>query len=297
MSDYYLHVDIVVPEAAAADYESKLKHFLSGPDGFRPFLRFSAKANYELKFALKSSTFPYSGYGRFRPADDVASPNAPNSFRDDRIKPGGNAIRYVHLWDVPDIGDLDLATFMQKVADDPEYMAINSLIVREIQTFVRRVRIQSQPEPPSAPNLVRLVRRFPSQNIGPYIFKSGMLTPLLTKAGWQFLGQYQNVTGVLNVITEFWATTTATDQKTMLATFEELPKNLVGFSKLVTESLQLSEGEVRESFQLAPYSPGAAELGADDDAGNAPPSLTEKTGTRLKAAGSDTDIAVDRGAA
>ena len=116
--------------------------------------------------------------------------------------------RYVHMWKTPNLTNLDLARIMRLSGDDKAYMELDGLVLDEIQDFVVRVGFDEgrgllAPEPDSA-FIVRAKRRFMSADLGRYLFKIGMLFPALKARDIQSFGLYQNATGPLNTVSEFW---------------------------------------------------------------------------------------------
>src|SRR5688500_3366666 len=64
-TDYYLHVDIIVPENEHEKFEERAKKFLTTAlQPFQPFLRYSKRANYALKLALRSDPFEFRSSGQ-----------------------------------------------------------------------------------------------------------------------------------------------------------------------------------------------------------------------------------------
>jgi len=78
------------------------------------------------------------------------------------------------------------------------------------------------------------------------------LFPLLEENGWVTLGHYQNVTGPLNTVTEFWQTKDGVpDPASMHEVFLKLDPRLQ--AKLTSDFWTLPVAEVRESLVPAPY--------------------------------------------
>jgi hypothetical protein len=256
LSGYYMHVELLVLASDAEKFEDKLAVFMDGRT--RPFQRLDVHADYELVLALKTvESFPFaaSGHGRFgsdeRRRLASASGAAESSCRDSRL--GEPVFRYVHLWTVPDRDDLDLANVMIRSADDTPYMELDALVASESQEFVRRVQRPSAPVSAIGQKWVRIVRRFQSKNLGAYLFRSGVLLPVMQQAGWHSHGQYQNVTGPLNTVTEFW--TSEDPRANALQMYQqhagpndELRRRLV---EDVSEKLPVSD--LRETFVVPGY--------------------------------------------
>lgn len=252
-TDYFLHVNITVPEDKHLEYERLVTEFVAEP---APFKRFSKKANYSLDLALRSKD-PFQFQDS--PQAWALSSRADFSkraagYHDSMLERQPMVHQYVHVWSVPDIDDLDLARLMMKVADYKPYMDINSLILREEQVFVRKVKLPGALDDRGyGKNFVRLTRRFESKGIGPYLFKAGALVPELKRNGWYPLGQYQNVTGALNVVTEFWETDEPTSLESMMKAFTGYAPRLREL--LVDQMLELIRSERREALTIASYAP------------------------------------------
>lgn len=210
MTNYRLLVDMYVPPDNVHKFEGLMEDFLKR-GGFRFF---SPDFDNELVFALKSLTLASppdrkkmestppgkSPAGRF-----LAATKEP--YRDPQ--PGSDAPmqHYVHLWTVPDLGDLDLATRMQFCSEDKVYMHLDELVAQETQDLVRRVCWLEQPSTPDVGMyFVRATRRLEYSKLGSYLLQLRALTPSLKAQGWDQLGQFQAVTGTLNTVTEFWQT-------------------------------------------------------------------------------------------
>jgi hypothetical protein len=267
MTDYRLLVDMLVPEDNTVDFEKGMLSFL-GKGAFR-FL--SDKFDNELVFALKSvsllseeaastySSVENEPHALASNAPFLLAPSAPYWYRK-RERRGSKLRHYVHLWTIPDLDDLDLATRMQFCSENKEYMAIDELVAMETQNFVRRVCWQEQP---CAPNLdpamrfIRAVRRLDYSHLGPYLMQLRCLVPALTQAGWQQLGQFQDVTGMLNKVTEFWQTENADHSKGVPAGdyLTRLdPRSLrEGLRERAAKVTDYPVSAEFESFALAPY--------------------------------------------
>ena len=257
LTEYYLHVDITVPEAKRKEFEDLSAIFLKPQF---PFEKFSPKANYALEVALCSEPFAHSPGLTKVAGNDGEFRNTENAQRDvfwDKKEP--LVVRkYVHLWSVPDIEDLDLARRMRAVADDPLYMSINSLVFREVQTFVRRVRLSAPLDTETGEKFIRVTRRFLSKDIATYLFNAGVLEPTLNKAGWRLQGQYQNVTGALNLVTEFWIIPNGAGSSLseMLQPFQPFREsNPVQYEQFVSGTFALVQAESRELLRPTSYSP------------------------------------------
>lgn len=241
MKEYYLHVDLIVPASNEKEFEETVSEFLRR-DGFR---RLNPEFDNELVLALKTpKPFVSSGYERFQSADSYQ--------RDSRHEKKQQVFRYVNLWSVPDLNDLDLAQMMSRAADDELYTRLNSLVARELQNYVIRVQWLSGRPAVATNRVIRVTRQFTTENLGIYLFKIGALFPLLEENGWVTLGHYQNVTGPLNTVTEFWQTKDGVpDPASMNEVFLKLDPRLQ--AKLTSDFWTLPVAEVRESLVPAPY--------------------------------------------
>jgi len=210
MIDHYLQVELIVPQDRADAFERASDAFLvsGGFSGVTP--------NPEYRFELGLRTvepFVYRPYGRFsRALSDVAfnAENQPNVFRDGRLIETELVHRYIHLWSVPNLIGLDLDAIMRACVDNNLYLDIDDQVVREVQNFVRLVHQPGFPAPidpdPVNTQFVRVVRRLKGVDMAKYLFRWGAQLPVWAAQGWHALGQFQNITGLLNVVTEFWQT-------------------------------------------------------------------------------------------
>jgi hypothetical protein len=261
LKENYLHVDLIVPEAQAEEFERKVAEFLNrGADkGKGAFKYYDDKFDYLLVLALKTpEPFIYDGHERKNAAKHV-------EIRDHRIRSAGQRDhmrmhRYVHLWHVPDVEALDFAKVMRHSADDPLYTDIDKRVTREIQNFVTRVRwLRQSADGANGKSYVRVTRQFTSADLGTYLFKVGALFPSLEINGWHPLGHFQNITGPLNTVTEFWQTENGDERlASMDSAFTKLSPVLR--ERLVSAFNDLPRSEVREALTAAPY---WAPLGAD----------------------------------
>ncbi len=258
LTGYFMHVELLVAAADAPAFEARLAAFLNGSR--RPFARLDSAADYELVLALKTTepfAFTASGHGRFTSSEREAAsadadPPGASRCRDARL--GVPMYRYVHLWTVPDQADLDLANIMIRSADDTPYMQVDALVSSESQEFVRLVQRPGYSLlPTNTGKCVRIIRCFPSKHLGAYIFRSGILLPVLTQQGWVPCGQFQNVTGKLNTVTEFWQTeNSALDAKSM---YDALSAPDDELRRRVVDDVQhrLPFSELRETFEIPDY--------------------------------------------
>jgi hypothetical protein len=205
--DYVLQVDLVVPKEDAHDFEAQVGEFLARGSFGR--IEGKPEATSRLLLALKrDSDFRYNPDGVY----DDCSWQYP---RVRKPRPAQEACHYVHLWHVDKPEELDLAARMIACADDTAYAKIDSLVLCEIQDFVRQVRWNMTPYSPAGVNkqtrFVRTVRRFPSCDLGVYLFRKRGIFRALQDKGWRLVGQFQSVTGTLNTVHECWQ---APDQHT-----------------------------------------------------------------------------------
>jgi hypothetical protein len=198
--DYVLQVDLVVAKEDAHKFEVKVDEFLA-TGGFGR-IEGDPHATSRLLLALKrDSAFPYNPDGIY----DDCSWQYPKVRKP---RPAQKACHYVHLWHVDNAEELDLAARMKACADDTAYAEIDSLVLCEIQDFVRQVRWNLPPFSPAGvtkqTHFVRTVRRFPSCDLGIYLFRKRGIFRALNDKGWRLVGQFQSVTGALNTVHECW---------------------------------------------------------------------------------------------
>ncbi|NLE88552.1 MAG: hypothetical protein GX607_19410 [Myxococcales bacterium] len=184
MADYYLHVELLVEEKNAQDFENVVND---------PRLReIFAPFGWKLRYGLRGRKPRSLERGRERGSRTLAKGSTQTE----------NCVRFVNIWDVPD--PPGLAEVMQRLTDDNVYVAANSIVVREIQNLVSVAR------PPSPAGntgtFIEVHRRFPVRNLGAFVYKSGIPVPLLESNGWINCGAYQALTGPLNSVTEVWYT-------------------------------------------------------------------------------------------
>ena len=252
MTNYRLLVDMYVPQDDAPKFEERMGYFLNKKGGFRFF---SPDFDNELVFALKG--LAPSSPQDFKKTADIPAGKSPAArflaatqepYRDPR--PGSQAPlqHYVHLWTVPDLGDLDLAARMQFCSEDKEYMHLDELVVQETQNFVRRVCWLEQPSKPQDDmHFVRATRRLTYSKLGSYLLQLRALTPSLKLRGWDQLGQFQAVTGTLNTVTEFW-------QTKKLGALD--PSSFAKGSHLGVRAMKVATDPISvqlETFKFAPY--------------------------------------------
>jgi len=226
LKGHFMQVELLVEAQNAAAFEQQLAAFLGG--SARPFARLDPSSGHELVLALKGlEAFVFAGeppLGGALGASGAAEPldaggSAAHLARavqcvDPRV--GRRMVRYVHLWRLASRRDLELANIMMRSADDTPYMRVNALVGSERQDFVRIVQRQGWPGvDTSLGQCLRIVRRFASEKLGTYIFRSGVLVPILQERGWRLLGQFQNVTGPLNTVTELWQMRSGLDPQRM----------------------------------------------------------------------------------
>jgi hypothetical protein len=214
MTDYRLHVDMLVTAEKAQAFEATMSLFLS-TGAFRAF---SEAFDNELVVALKAKhPFDYTpGAGRGHPQRATRSRASrflsTGPYYEDRINTSApvQVYRYVHLWTIPHEDDLDLAKRMLYCSENELYMKLDSLVLLENQDLVRRVRWQDPIRKLNgdAPfrTFVRAIRQLDYSCLGKYLFAVKALVPELERRGWYEFGQFQNITGSLNTVTEFWGT-------------------------------------------------------------------------------------------
>lgn len=205
LAEYHLHVDILVPKDDADTFEQLAKKFLAPPrNGFQ---HLDPDCNNELLLALRGRAFeyPHAHERRLSP-----TPSATNEYYEVHKgeKPAKHEplVRFVQLWRVPDLRDLDIRHMMLLCADDPLYRSIDSLVVSEIQNYAVRVRLRAPFIPPKdgTGHYIRVIKRFEAAKAGQYLGSLGALLPALERKGWYNVGVFQLVTGPLNTIIEFW---------------------------------------------------------------------------------------------
>lgn len=245
MAEYFLHVELIVEVGNYNKFEQKMHEFLTrGERG--GFKEIDPTIGIDLVLAVRTpASFVYTGYTRYQSATDKFEA------RDDR----GNAqvYRYIHLWRLQSDKEFDIAQAMARSADDELYGEIDALVLRETQNLVLRVQwLAGQPAMGDGRHFTRVVREFTTKNLGTYLFKVGALFPILESRGYKTLGTFQNVTGALGVVVEFWQSAND-DLKGAARALEDAP---AGFKeKLVEPTVKLAEAEVRESFARAVYAP------------------------------------------
>ena len=142
MMDYFLHVDLIVFKEDAVEFEKRVGDFLHAG----AFAKIDPTSHYKLALGLKSAdTFKYSPRGRLDSCTKTFSEarrktrTSRHLYVDSRIGREKDAFRYIHLWRVQDLENLDLAKRMIECADYEPYTAIDELVVCEIQDFIRRI--------------------------------------------------------------------------------------------------------------------------------------------------------------
>jgi hypothetical protein len=255
MAEYFLQVELIVPAANADTFEKKVGELLdrAKAEGFeraKPFKFFDSSFDIELVMALKTAAaFKFSGYESYQ------SVKGQFEMFDRRKGMMESVYRYVHLWRLNDLSELDIARVMTRSADDVLYAEIDAQVLRETQNLVLRVQwLNGQPTMDVGKGrFVRVVRHFKSKDLGTYLFKVGALFPLLAQNNYRTLGHFQNVTSELDTVTEFWQTPEDEKLATMLHVFDNVSP---GFrEQIVNDFEKLCQAEVRESFVRAPYFP------------------------------------------
>jgi hypothetical protein len=183
MADYHLHVELLVAERDAEEFERRVRDpRLTAL--FAPF-------EWELLLGLRGTKpYPFSWSGTSGSKELSGAPRKPISCR-----------RFVNIWDIRDA--VNVAELMQQLTDSDLYEGINALVVREVQNLVVPIR-PTLATVAAGDVLVEVQRRFLVPNLGRYIFQSGITVPILGDLGWGQGGCYQAVTGHLNSITEVW---------------------------------------------------------------------------------------------
>jgi hypothetical protein len=187
------------------------------------FARLDPSSKKDLVMALRSDkAFPYDGFNKYEPALvdpsqlrvdtraklpslDTSNVNAPST---------KNTLRYVHLWRIRDIAELDLVRLMTLSGDDDLYLKVDALVVRETQNFVTRLTLPNHtgeiPQQRDV-NIVRITRYIPTRDLGDFVFSFGGFLPILEADGIELIGTFQSVTGTLNIVTEFWKASEGSD--------------------------------------------------------------------------------------
>jgi hypothetical protein len=257
---YFLHVDLLVPKRNEEKFETAVKTFLrAATEPFQPFLRLNPLCNLKMVLALKSPTaFAFhdrganlSGYKK-RSSGDLA-----NSVE---------MLRYVHLWLVPTLIAANLVKTMQLSADDARYIEIDENVARETQNFVYQVQWPATGMGQALPlakrrrprTFVRSTRQYPSKEIGIFLFKLGSHFPTMTAEHCPPVATFQNVTGTLDTVVQFWETTKGS-AKNAVKVFDRAQdvirdKSIISFSNTITGKVE-ALSETSEAFMLAPYSP------------------------------------------
>jgi hypothetical protein len=260
MAEYYLHVELIVPETQTGTFEAKVKEFLerdapraaaAGEKAITPFKFFDPSFDLELLLALKTpEAFKFSGYEAYQ--------SAPGQFEKvDRRQGLALARRYVHLWRLNSLSQLDIARIMNRSADDVLYTEIDAQVVRETQNLVLRVQwLDGLPSMNAGKGrFARVIRNFLSKDLGTYLFKVGALFSLLAEKNYRTLGHFQNVSGELDTVVEFWQTPDDEKLQTMVQVLQGVTPTFK--AQIVDDFEKLSQAEVREAFIPAPYFPRA----------------------------------------
>jgi hypothetical protein len=247
MMNYFLQVELIVDVKNATAFEENVKKFLDRG----AFRFFGDEFGIDLAMALKTpAAFQYSGYERYQ--------SVKGQFEAQDRRHPLEAFRYIHLWQLNALSELDIARVMSRCADDLLYTKIDELVARESQELVSRVQwLAGVPDMTTGKRFIRVMRQFISRDLGTYLFKVGALFPLLEQKGFLTLGHFQNVTGPLNTVTEFWQT--AHDDHKLESMNAALSSTDAAFKKYLVDGLdQLFQAEIRESFSRAPYFTPAA---------------------------------------
>lgn len=238
MITYALYADIIVPERRAELFEERVREFQE----LGSFQRLDPGWDAYMISALRTpSPFEYRGNERFQTAVRPA-------LEDDRK---GKVRRYVNLFMMPDPSELALADIMARSADDQLYTEINGLISLEFQSIATIVPFPRVPFD-SNPNLrySRVTRQFSTKKLGAYLFGIGALLPTLAELGWQNIGIFQNITGPLNTLNEFWIAPPGESQNGLRDPLDALKNNEL-YNILLADNL--ARAKVVEHLQPAPY--------------------------------------------
>lgn len=248
MADYHLMAELIVPQQSAIEFERKVTDFLNR-GGFKSI---DPRFDCELTVGLKSeSAFSYQCYS--------APQGTASSYSSSDAAAPRSVYRYINVWRLLGLEELDLARVMTLSSDNDLYTQINSLVTREFQNFVLRVQwLKGEQVRPEVKRFVRVTRQFTTKNLGKYLFKVGTTFPFLESHGWYSLGHYQAITGALNTVTELWQTRDGTHTPDSLRqVLEGLPEGLK--TKVFDDLFNLHYAEMRESFVRAPYAGGTVE--------------------------------------
>jgi hypothetical protein len=243
LAEYILQAEIVVAAKNAPRFERLVLEFFDR----KGFTRLHPEFDARLLLGLRTiDPFPFGGN------DASLRPNArmriDNRMRDDRL-----AHRYVHVFHLPDLQDLDLAQIMVCCADDPLYNEINAQVVQEVQNFRTRVKFPVAVSP-AAPGkqYYHVERQFQVKNLGAYLFGLGACFPALERHGWKNLGLHQAITGELNTVAEFWELPAEESERDVLEVLAAKEPHL--FRVMVEPyPAQAQSGEV---MVPTPYAPG-----------------------------------------
>jgi len=217
LTNQFLQVELILHEDDQEEFERLVKEFLED----RGFDRFDKASSKSLILALRTpAPIAYSGYRRRQSSvvgvrdEFVTLRNGKEIAADAKV-----FYRYVHLWRLGQVSDLDLARLMQLSADDKQYREIDNLVIRETQEVVFRVPWLSAVRDAGAdiaelPDLTvteplrvaRVTRQLATRELGAYLFGLGALVPTLESEGFETMGCFQNITGLLNTVTEYWKT-------------------------------------------------------------------------------------------
>lgn len=238
MITYALYADIIVPERRAELFEERVREFQE----LGSFQRLDPGWDAYMISALRTpSPSEHIGNELFRTA---IHPTLANDLK-------GPTRRYVNLFMMPDPSKLALADLMARSADDQLYTEINGLISLEFQSIATIVPFPRVPFD-SNPNLrySRVTRQFSTKKLGAYLFGIGALLPTLAELGWQNIGIFQNITGPLNTLNEFWIAPPGESQNGLRDPLDALKNNEL-YNILLADNL--ARAKVVEHLQPAPY--------------------------------------------
>jgi hypothetical protein len=193
-ADYFLHVELLVTEDKAPEFEAQVREFIERG----AFRRFDPTADLRIVGGLRTPK-PFE----YRPEPSGGEEGQVLT----RDPLGGQRVyRYVNLWTVQSLAGLDLAPIMNASADDDLYIAIDKLVASEVQEFVVRMKWPGdEPVKRLDGSFVRVTRHFyNSRDLNVYTYDVPVIRPLQEKNGIRNIGYFQTATGRLETVTEFW---------------------------------------------------------------------------------------------
>jgi hypothetical protein len=123
--------------------------------------------------------------------------------------------QFVNLWRLPkDFHEGDIASVMLELSETPVYVKLDGLVSAEQQEIVSLVNAPAAVDKKRAGALdrarsgggfIRIRHYVDRKNLSSFVFNSGAIAPVWSKEkSWEFLGTFQNITGVLNEFWEIW---------------------------------------------------------------------------------------------